>query len=126
MAAGGRYTVKYGAFRLLMSAMGLGPRYSGAEVDADRLIVRMGWGFSAQVPRSAIRSAERTHGLVGGIGVHGWRGRWLVNGAASGLVMVRFDPAQRARVMGFPVKLVTLCLSLEEPDRFLAEIATAL
>lgn len=109
-----------------MSAMGLGPRYSGAEVDADRLVVRMGWGFSAQVPRSAIRSAERTHGLVGGIGVHGWRGRWLVNGAASGLVMVRFDPAQRARAMGFPVKLVTLCLSLEEPDRFLAEIATAL
>jgi hypothetical protein len=105
--------------------MGLGPRYSGAEVDAERLVVRMGWGFSAQVPRLAIRSAERTHGLVGGIGVHGWRGRWLVNGAASGLVMVRFDPAQRARVMGFPVKLVTLCLSLEEPDRFLAEIETA-
>jgi hypothetical protein len=105
--------------------MGLGPRYSGVGLDADRLVVRMGWGFSAQVPRSAIQSAERTHGLVGGIGVHGWRGRWLVNGAASGLVLVRFDPAQRARVMGFPVKLVTLCLSLEDPDRFLAEIATA-
>jgi hypothetical protein len=55
--------------------------------------------------------------------VHGWRGRWLVNGAASGLVMVRFDPRQRARVMGYPVQLEALCLSLEEPDQFVATIA---
>ena len=94
MAVGGRYTVKYGAFRLLMSAMGSARsfRCRGRRRPSHRAD---GWGFSAQVPRSAIRSAERTHGLVGGIGVHGWRGRWLVNGAASGLVMVRFDPAQR-------------------------------
>jgi hypothetical protein len=105
--------------------MGLGPRFSRVEVDDDYLTVKMGWGFTAHLPRSAIRSAEQTRGLVGGIGVHGWGGRWLVNGAASGLVTVRFDPRQRARAMGFPVKLVALCLSLEEPEPFVFAIAPA-
>ena len=117
------FAIKYGAFRLLLSVLGLGPRFSRVVVDADRLIVKMGWGFSADVPRSAIASAQRSRGPVGGIGVHGWRGRWLVNGAASGLVIIRFDPRQRARVMGLPVALVDLYMSLEEPDRFVAKIA---
>jgi hypothetical protein len=105
--------------------MGLGPRFSDVTADDQRLVVRMGWGFRARLPRSAIASAERTRGLVGGIGVHGWHGRWLVNGAATGLVMIRFDPSQRARVMGFPVRLRALYLSLEEPDRFVSQIAPA-
>jgi len=117
------FAIKYGAFRLLLSVLGLGPRFSRVVVDADRLIVKMGWGFSADVPRSAIASAQRSRGPVGGIGVHGWRGRWLVNGAASGLVIIRFDPRQRARVMGLPVALVDLYMSLEEPDRFVAKTA---
>jgi len=117
------FAIKYGAFRLLLSVLGLGPRFSRVVVGADRLIVKMGWGFSADVPRSAIASAQRSRGPVGGIGVHGWRGRWLVNGAASGLVIIRFDPRQRARVMGLPVALVDLYMSLEEPDRFVAKIA---
>ncbi|MGD0742811.1 MAG: hypothetical protein ABSA31_05930 [Acidimicrobiales bacterium] len=123
MSTSGRFNIRYGAFRLLLSVMGLGPRFSGVEVAGERLVVRMGWGFSADLPRSTIHSAEQTRGLVGGIGVHGWRGRWLVNGAASGLVTIGFDPAQRARVVGFPVKLSALCLSLEEPERFVITIA---
>ena len=117
------FAIKYGAFRLLLSVLGLGPRFSRVVVGADRLIVKMGWGFSADVPRSAIASAQRSRGPVGGIGVHGWRGRWLVNGAASGLVIIRFDPRRRARVMGLPVALADLCISLEEPDRFVAKTA---
>jgi hypothetical protein len=120
-----RFAIKYGLFRPLMSVMGLGPRSSRAEIGDDRLIVKMGWAFTADLPRSAIQSAEQTQGLVGGIGVHGWSGRWLVNGAATGLVMIRFEPRQRARVMGFPVKLVSLCLSLEEPEEFVLAIAPA-
>ncbi len=120
-----RFAIKYGLFRPLMSVMGLGPRFSRAEIGDDRLIVKMGWAFTADLPRSAIQSAEQTKGLVGGIGVHGWSGRWLVNGATSGLVMIRFEPRQRAWVMGFPVKLVSLCLSLEEPEQFVLAIAPA-
>jgi hypothetical protein len=117
------FAIKYGAFRLLLSMLGLGPRFSRVVVDADHLTVRMGWGFSADVPRSAIASVQQRRGPVSGIGVHGLGGRWLVNGAASGLVTIRFDPRQRARVMGLRVALVELCMSLEEPDRFVAKTA---
>ena len=65
----------------------------GLELDRDRLRVRMGWAFGATVARAQIRAARHSEGLVGGIGVHGWRGHWLVNGAASGLVTLEIDPA---------------------------------
>ena len=117
---GRRYAIKYGLLRPLLSALALGPRFSFAEVGEERLTVRMGWAFYASVPRSAVRSPERSEGPVGGIGVHGWRGRWLVNGAASGLVTITFEPVQRAWVMGFPTKLRELRLSLEDPDGLIA------
>ncbi len=123
MNARHQFAIRYGLFKPLLTAIGLGPGFSGVEIGGNRLIVKMGWAFTADLPRGAIASTERTEGWVGGIGVHGWRGRWLVNGAASGLVIIRLDPRQRARVMGFPVKLVALCLSLEEPDLFVSAIA---
>ena len=114
-----RFAIRYGALRVLLSALGLGPRYSGLELDGDRLRVRMGWAFSATVARAQIRSARHSEGLVGGIGVHGWGGRWLVNGAATGLVTVEIDPAARAWVIGVPVKLRLLRVSVEDPDALL-------
>ena len=119
---GQRFRFKYGVFGLLLRAMGLGPGLSKIELLDDTLKVRLGWGFAATIPRSAIRSAQPFHGLVGGIGVHGWRGRWLVNGAATGIVELDLDPVQRAFVTGFPVRLTQLRVSLEEPERFLAQL----
>lgn len=115
-----RFAFKYGVFRPLLSALGMGPAFSHAELSDERLRIRMGWAFSADLPRSAIVTGARSEGPVGGIGVHGWRGAWLVNGAATGLVTISFDPAQRARVMGLPVALRTLRLSLEDPDALIA------
>ncbi len=118
-----RFAIRYGALRALLSVLGLGPRYSGLELDRDRLRVRMGWGFSATVARSQIRSARPSQGLVGGIGVHGWGGRWLVNGSVSGLVTLEIDPAARAWVIGVPVKLRSLRVSVEDPDALLRALA---
>jgi hypothetical protein len=117
-----RFAIRYGALRPLLALLGLGPRHSGLELDADRLRVRMGWGFSATVPRAQIRSAQPSEGLVGGIGVHGWRGRWLVNGAANGLVLLAIEPPARAWVMGVPVKLTSLRVSVDAPDELLAAL----
>ena len=117
-----RFAIRYGALRVLLSVLGLGPRFSGLELDRERLRVRMGWGFSATVPRAQIRSARPSEGLVGGIGVHGWGGRWLVNGAASGLVTLEIEPAARAWVIGVPVKLRSLRVSVESPDALLAAL----
>ncbi len=120
-----RFGIRYGVLRPLLSLLGLGPRYSGLELESGRLGVRMGWGFNATVARAQIRSAAHSDGLVGGVGVHGWGGRWLVNGAASGLVTLEIDPPARAWVIGVPVKLTSLRVSVEDPDALLAALAAA-
>lgn len=117
------FAIRYGVFRPLLSVLGGGPGFSGVTLDGDRLRVRMGWMFRADVAVTSIAGAERHRGLVGGIGVHGWRGTWLVNGSAKGVVSVRVDPPARARVLGVPVKLRTLQVSLEEPEAFLAALS---
>ena len=48
-------------------------------------------------------------------GVHGWAGRWLVNGSGKGLVSLELKPEQRARVLGVPVRLRELIVSVEDP-----------
>jgi len=106
----------------LFVVLGMGPRTSGIEVGTGSVRVRMGWAFTADIPRSAIRSAVPDSGLVLGWGVHGFGGGWLVNGSSRGLVRLHIEPACRARVMGFPVRLHTLRLSLAEPDAFLAAL----
>ena len=86
------------------------------ELDNDTLHVVMGWAFRAAIPVGQITAVRQRGGLVGGIGVHGWRGRWLVNGATTGLLVITIDPPVRAWATGFPVQLRELTLSLEDPD----------
>jgi len=112
------FSFRYGAFRGLLSAMGMGPRRSRIVLSGDALVVRMGWAFRATVPRAAITDVRATRGIVGGIGVHGWRGRWLVNGAARGLVTLAIDPPCRGRMV-VPVQVSELTMSLEDPDAFM-------
>jgi hypothetical protein len=114
-----RFAIRYGAFGPLLVAIGLGPGVSHVDLTEDTLVVTMGWGFRATVSRFAVEGARLSGGPVTGIGIHGWRGRWLVNGAAGGLVTIDFAPTQQARMMGRKVKLDSLRVSLEEPERFL-------
>jgi len=116
------FRFSYGVFRVLLSLLGMGPAFSGVELVDDTLRVRMGWAFRASVPVSHITVVGPRTGLVGGIGVHGWNGRWLVNGATTGLVAITVDPPGRASVMGIPVKLRQLTLSLEDPDALVAAL----
>jgi len=53
-------------------------------------------------------------------GAHGWRGRWLVNGSANGLVQVTIDPPQHGRCLVFAIRVRQLTLSLDDPDGFVA------
>ena len=99
-------------FRLL----GLGPARSGVWVGPESVRVTMGWSFRAEIPRRAVREIGPDRAALGGWGVHGWRGRWLVNGSSSGLVRLELEPEVRAWIMGMPVRLRTLRLSLVAPD----------
>jgi hypothetical protein len=68
-------------------------------------------------------AAEHDDGRVTGWGVHGWRGTWLVNGSADGLVRLDIDPPVKARTAMVPVRLRTLRVSLADPTAFLADLA---
>jgi hypothetical protein len=119
-----RFEISYNKFnRIMMGLMGMGPKRASVVLDDEHLSVRMSWGFSATIPRDAIAGAERNTERVLGWGVHGWRGQWLVNGSSQGIVALRIDPMQRARVIGFRVKLRVLHISLTDPDGFLAALS---
>ena len=120
-----RFDFRYVAvLRPLFGLVGAGPALSGVTVTPTEVHVRMGWAFRARI------RADRVVGGVParippilGIGVHGWAGRWAVNGSRDGAVRLDVDPPCRARVCGIPVRLRTLWLSLAEPDEFLRVLA---
>ena len=122
MTAIGSFKFSYGALRPLLSSLGMGPRFSSVELEGDTLRVRMGWAFRASIPVRQVAAVEPRQGFPGGIGVHGWRGRWLVNGATTGLLALTIDPPVRALATGIPVHLRQLILSLEDPDALVAAL----
>jgi hypothetical protein len=111
------FTIRFDTFsRCLMTPMGLGRRHSRIIIDGETVHARMGWGFCATFPRSAVASTERPTRAPISRGVHGWRGSWLVNGAGRPLVDITLQPVQKARVCGFPVRLAHLIVSVDDPD----------
>lgn len=113
--------IRFGALGSLFVALGMTPGRSYLELGADEIVVRMGWAFHARVPRRAIGSARRVADTVS-IGVHGWRGRWIVNGAGGPMVAIAVDPPARARAVGFPTKLRELLVSVDDPDALVAAL----
>lgn len=107
----------------VMTPLWAGRKRTLVRVDADDLRVQMSWAFRCTVPRSAIVGITRPSGSVLSRGAHGWRGRWLVNGAGTGLVTITIDPPARGRVTGVPVRVRELTLSLDDPDGFIAALA---
>jgi hypothetical protein len=121
MAMEKRYTISYGALGPLLTLLGLGRRFSSIEKSGAQLHVRMGWGFRAKFPVASIRSVAPFTGVAMGIGVHGFGGNYLVNGKASGIVTLEIQPTARAFLLGIPVKLRKLSVSLDEPEQFIAD-----
>lgn len=117
-----RTPISYGAITPLLYVTGMPQRWAWVAVDDD-VRVRMSWGFRADIPRTAVVGARAWKGRRPlSIGVHGWRGRWLVNGSRKGLVVIDLDPPQRARVCGLPVSLRELVVSVEHPDDLVAAL----
>lgn len=123
MASTQQFRIRYGVTRPLFSLLGAGPRFSGVSVDGDRLRVRMGWMFRAEVPLSSISGVKRHRGFVGGIGVHGGRGTWLVNGGIKGIVDIEIDPPAQARVLGVRARLKQLQVGVEEPEPLISVLS---
>ena len=107
-------------FRLLLIL----PSASYVELADDVIRVRLGWAFSARIPRRLVIRAGPGHKprIPLTAGAHGWAGRWLVNGAADGIVEIELAERVRAFTAGFPVRLKTLAVSLDDPDGFLGAL----
>jgi hypothetical protein len=105
---------------------GGGPGRAGVEVDATLLRVRMA-GFHLDIPRGSVRSATRsTHQTRGTIGVHGSRGRWIVNGAHDGLVELTIEPPcylpRQPSTLFLKMEVRSLIISIVDPDGFIATL----
>jgi hypothetical protein len=118
-----RFPIRFDpTYRVLSSALLLTPSRSFVEVEGDRVSVRMAWGFRATFPRSAVASVT-VHGRRPlSRGVHGWAGRWLVNGSGEGILDIALEPTQRGHVLAFPVRLRTLLVSVEDPAGLIAAL----
>lgn len=119
-----RFAIRFGFWKWLLALLGMGPGVSRVETGPTVLRARMGWAFRATIPIASVRGVERDRDMWWGIGVHGWAGRWLVNGSVRGIVRVEIDPPGRAWVVGVPVRLRQLFVSLEDPDGFIAAMAS--
>ena len=89
-------------------------------VSGDQVSVRLWILFLATFPRDAVAGVRHETKRFISIGVHGGRGRWLVNGAWTRLVTIDLEPRQRARVLGVPVRLRQLVLSARDPEALVA------
>jgi len=110
-------------YRALSTSLLLSPSSSYVDVLGDQVAVRMAWAFRARFPRSAVVSAAAQQRTPLARGVHSFAGRWLINGSGEGIVAIDLAPRQRAFVIGFPVKLRQLLVSVEDPEGLIEALA---
>ena len=120
-----RFPIRFTAANgILFRGLLIAPSGAYVELDRDTIHVRMGWAFSARIPRPLVAKAGpgKPPTLRLTAGAHGWRGRWLVNGAPDGIVTIELSEPVRASVSGFPIRLKQLSVSLEDPDGFVKQL----
>ena len=109
-----RIPIKYSKAWAWLLTLGLMPRsLAYIEIDGDTIRVRMSYAFRARFTRGDI-STVSTHRTVVSIGVHGWRGRWLVNGAHRPMARITLALPANARVVGVRVRLRELLVSVDD------------
>ena len=112
-----RYPITFESwYRWLSTVLGLPPSSAYVEVDGEDVEVRMGIAFHARFRRSDVASATSVDMRPISRGVHGFAGRWLVNGAGRNILKIELRPDQRAHVMRIPVSLRELLVSVGDPS----------
>jgi hypothetical protein len=99
-------------YGVLSRLVGLPPSTAYVEIGGSEVEIRMGWAFRARFPQSAVASTETPDIRPLSRGVHGFGGRWLVNGSGRTILSLHLRPAQRAYVLGVPVRVRELLVSV--------------
>jgi hypothetical protein len=114
-----RYTPTKG---LMLRVFGALQRWAYVDVRGDTVRVRMSYGFSTRFSRRDIAHVSHEKPVWVTAGVHGWRGRWLVNGASRPIVSIKLHEPVRARVLGVAVRLREVQVSVEDANALIAEL----
>ena len=118
-----RIPIRYGTpWRWLLPFLLLPARAAYLRINGDVVKLRMGWAFRTKFSRSEVMEVAK-HRPVVSIGAHGWRGRWLVNGAHRPIAVIRLSQTVRGRVVGFPVSVREILVSVDDRDA-LREVLT--
>ena len=120
--SGRRFAIRFTGANKAMAVLGLRPSNSDVVVGPTDVTIRMGWAFHATIPRSAIASVTADDDRVLGWGVHGWRGKWLVNGSSSRIVRIDVEPAASGSVIVIPVKVRSVRVSVDDPSGLIAAL----
>jgi hypothetical protein len=123
--SGTRFAIHFDPiYARISSTLLIFPSDSYVEVTGSEVSVRMAWAFRATFPRSRIiRASPHDERFTLTRGVHGWAGCWLVNGAADSVFAIDLEPRQRAYVIGVPVSLRQLLVSVDDPPALAAALA---
>jgi hypothetical protein len=109
-----RIPIKYSKAWAWLLTIALVPRgLAYIEIDGDTIRVRMSWAFRARFTRGDISAVVPNKGVVS-IGVHGWKGRWLVNGSHRPIARITFALPTHARVLGVRVTVRELLVSVDD------------
>ena len=121
-----RFPIQFDAwYGVLSSTLLLPPSGSFVEVNGEEVRVQMGWAFRSRFLKRTIATVTEMHARPLSRGVHGFAGRWLVNGSGQGILTIDLIPVQRGYVMGFPVRLRQLMVSVAEPAALAAALTSS-
>ena len=111
-----RFPIAFNAwYRPLSTVLGLPASSAYVQVTGEQVDVRMGWAFRSRFRRADVSSAAAMDIRPLSRGVHGgFGGSWLVNGAGRNILRITLNPVQRAYVMGIPVRLRELLVSVRD------------
>jgi hypothetical protein len=72
-----------------------------------------------------VRSVQRVEpSWWWGVGAHGWKRRWVVNGSLREPVELDLDPEVRGRTLALGVRVRRLVLSVEDPAGLIAAVGS--
>src|SRR5262249_33718958 len=118
------FPIRFNRANHFMALLGIVPSQCRVDVDEGQLRVAFSWAFRLRAPLADVRSAAPDTAPVLGWGAHGWGGTGLVNGSSSGIVRVELDPPGHGFVVGVPVTVRVLRVSVEDPDGLIAALSS--
>jgi hypothetical protein len=103
------------AWRWLLTICLLPRAAAYIHVTGDDVKISMGWAFRTTFSRLDVIEVVDQRSVMS-VGVHGWRGRWLVNGANSPIAAIRLSRPVRARVLGIATNVREILVSVDDRD----------